>query len=80
MRSISRLPTEPMMISPAINLRNACMIKCLLDVLFTSPGSNQVCFETEPVNDEGPFFAFAVAIGEGFVMVISDALPNRGKG
>ena len=80
MRSISRLPTEPIRINPATNLRNACMIKCLLDVLFTSPCSSQVCFKSEPVNDEGSFLAVAITIGEGIIMVISDALSNRGKG
>lgn len=80
MRSISRLPTEPIRINPATNLRNACMIKCLLDVPFTSPCPSQVCFKSEPVNDEGSFLAFAVAVGEGLIMVVSDALSNRGKG
>ena len=77
---MSRLPTEPIRINIATILRNACMIKCLLDVLFTSPCSSQVCFKSEPVNDESSFLAFAITIGEGFVMVASDALSNRCKG
>lgn len=80
MRSISRLPTEPIRINPATNLRNACILEPPLNVLFTSPCSSQEGFETEPVNDEGSFLAFAVAIGEGLIMVVSDALSNRGKG
>lgn len=80
MRLMSRLPTEPIRINIDTILRNTCMIKCLLDVLFTSPCSSQVRFKSEPVNDEGSFLAFAIAVGEGFVMVVSDALSNRGKG
>ena len=80
MRSISRLPTEPMRLTQPTNLRNACTIKCLLDVLSTYHSSCHVRLESEQVTDEGSFLTFAVAVGEGLIMVISDALSNRGKG